>query len=83
MKNGGKKKATDSKLDCQQESQAGADQRSQLPPARKQFAVKFQARRVRNCRLPASSLLLSFRPGSYIFVDGSLDACNISEAIFL
>ena len=37
---------------------------------------------VRNCRLPASNLLLSLRTGSYIFVDASPDACHISEAIF-
>ena len=37
---------------------------------------------VRNCRLPASNLLLSLRTGSHIFVDASPDACNISEEIF-
>ena len=37
---------------------------------------------VQNSHQPASNLLLSLRMGSYIFVDASPGACNISEAIF-
>ena len=37
---------------------------------------------VRNYYLPASSLLLSFKTGSYIFVDASPGASNISKVIF-
>ena len=37
---------------------------------------------VRNCRLPASNLVLSLRTGSYIFDNASPGACNISETFF-